>query len=101
MGRNHNKEVCKVENGIGITRFQTGVSWHFRSLKDEVLKIESLARIKIRGMVGFSPCAQANLNLSTKISPFLGMWEAAKISRRRALTKRCSGSSRAYRVVSG
>jgi len=32
--------VLVVETVIGITRFQTGVSWHFRSLKDLVLKIE-------------------------------------------------------------
>ena len=29
-----------MENGIDITHIQTGVSRHFRSLKDEVLKIE-------------------------------------------------------------
>jgi len=28
------------ETVIAITRFHTGVSWHFRSLKDQVLKIE-------------------------------------------------------------
>ena len=32
--------VLVVETFIGITHFQTGVSWHFRSLKDQVLKIE-------------------------------------------------------------
>jgi len=34
--RNHQALECVM----AITRFQTGVSWHFRSLKDEVLKIE-------------------------------------------------------------
>jgi len=28
------------ESVLAITRFQTAVSWHFHSLKDEVLKIE-------------------------------------------------------------
>jgi len=32
--------VLVVETVIGITGFQTGVSWHFRTLKDQVLKIE-------------------------------------------------------------
>ena len=99
--RPQQRSVLETMTVIGITRFQSGVSWHFRSLKDEVLKIESLARIKITGMLGFSPCARTNLNLSAKISPFLRIWEAGKISRRRALTKRDSGSSRAYGVVSG
>jgi len=51
------KRVCCVASGLRlsaenppgsmldlsvmtITRFQTGVSWHFRSFKDDVLKIE-------------------------------------------------------------
>jgi len=29
-----------LETIMAITCFQTGVSWHFHSLKDEVLKIE-------------------------------------------------------------
>jgi len=31
---------ARLETVMGITGFQTGVSWHFRSLEDEVLKIE-------------------------------------------------------------
>ena len=46
------KRVCRVASSLrlsaekppgsvmAITRFQTGVSWHFRSFKDDVLKIE-------------------------------------------------------------
>jgi len=46
------KRVCHVASSlrlsaekppgsvIGITRFQTGVSWHFCSFKEDVLKIE-------------------------------------------------------------
>jgi len=30
----------RLESVMAITRFQTGVSWHFRSFKDDVLKIE-------------------------------------------------------------
>ena len=29
-----------LESVIGITRFQTGVSWHFGSLKDQAPKID-------------------------------------------------------------
>jgi len=29
-----------LESVMAITRFQTGVSWHFSSFKDDVLKIE-------------------------------------------------------------
>jgi len=32
--------VLVVQTVIGITHFQTGVSWHFHSRKDQVLKIE-------------------------------------------------------------
>jgi len=32
-----------LETVIAITHFQTGLSWHFRSLKYEVLKIELLS----------------------------------------------------------
>jgi len=31
---------ARLETLQAITRFQTGVSWHFRSFKDDVLKIE-------------------------------------------------------------
>jgi len=31
---------ARLENVMAITRFQTGVSWHFGSLKNEDLKIE-------------------------------------------------------------
>jgi len=34
------QHLVVVETVIAITRFQTRVSWHFRSLKDQVLKIE-------------------------------------------------------------
>jgi len=34
------QHLLVVETIIAITRFQTRVSWHFRSLKDQVLKIE-------------------------------------------------------------
>jgi len=34
------QQLLVVETVIAITRFQTRVSWHFRSLKDQVLKIE-------------------------------------------------------------
>jgi len=35
-----NSLSARLESGLAITRFQTGVSWHFGSLKDKVLKIE-------------------------------------------------------------
>jgi len=38
--RETTRHYARLESIIAITRFQTGVSWHFRSLKDEVLKIE-------------------------------------------------------------
>jgi len=31
---------ARLESVLAITRFQTGVSWHFGSLKEKVLKIE-------------------------------------------------------------
>ena len=31
---------ARLESVMAITLFQTGVSWHFRSFKDLVLKIE-------------------------------------------------------------
>jgi len=34
--RNHHA----IESVMAIMRCQTGVSWHFRSFKDDVLKIE-------------------------------------------------------------
>ena len=46
------KKVCRVASSLrlsaeklpgsvmAITRIQTGVSWHFRSFQDDVLKIE-------------------------------------------------------------
>ena len=75
-----------LETVIDITRFQSGVSWHFRSLKDQVLKIDllswvcendwlSLAKIKIKGPVAFSPSAHTNLTLFAKISPFSNIQE--------------------------
>ena len=32
--------TARLESVLAITPFQTGVSWHFGSLKDKVLKIE-------------------------------------------------------------
>jgi len=34
------QQLLVVDTLISITRFQTRVSWHFRSLKDQVMKIE-------------------------------------------------------------
>jgi len=34
------EQLPVLETVIAITRFPTRVSWHFRSLKDQVLKIE-------------------------------------------------------------
>ena len=34
------RHYARPESIMVITRFQTGVSWHFRSFKDDVLKIE-------------------------------------------------------------
>jgi len=34
------QQLLVVDTVIAITRFQTQVSWHFHSLKDQVLKIE-------------------------------------------------------------
>jgi len=31
---------ARLESVLAITRFETGVSWHCGSLKDQVLKIE-------------------------------------------------------------
>jgi len=36
------QQLPVVETVIAITRFQTRVSWHFRSLKDQLRKIELL-----------------------------------------------------------
>ena len=33
------QQLLVVETVIAITRFQTGVSWHFRSRRDQVLQI--------------------------------------------------------------
>ena len=35
-----NSLSTRLESILAITHFQTGVSWHFGSLKDKVLKIE-------------------------------------------------------------
>ena len=34
------RHYARLESVMAITRFQTGVSWHFRSFKDLILKIE-------------------------------------------------------------
>jgi len=38
--RETTRHYASPESIIAITRFQTEVSWHFRSFKDDVLKIE-------------------------------------------------------------
>ena len=38
--RETTRHYARLESVMAITRFQTGVSWHFRSFKDDVLKIE-------------------------------------------------------------
>jgi len=38
--RETTRHYARPESIMAITRFQTGVSWHFRSFKDDVLKIE-------------------------------------------------------------
>jgi len=38
--RETTRHYARLESIMPITRFQTGVSWHFRSFKDDVLKIE-------------------------------------------------------------
>ena len=38
--RETTRPYARYESVIAITRFQTGVCWHFHFLKDEVLKIE-------------------------------------------------------------
>ena len=37
MCRETTKHSARPESVLAITRFHTGVSWHFRSLKDKVL----------------------------------------------------------------
>ena len=34
------RHYARLESVMAMTRFQTGVSWHFRSFNDVVLKIE-------------------------------------------------------------
>jgi len=38
--RDTTRHYARLESVMVITRFQTAVSWHFRSFKDSVLKIE-------------------------------------------------------------
>ena len=38
--RETTRHYARLESVMAITRFQTGVSWHFRSFKDLVLQIE-------------------------------------------------------------
>jgi len=38
--RKTTRHYARLESIMAITRFQTGVSWHFHSFKDDVLKIE-------------------------------------------------------------
>jgi len=38
--RETTRHYARRESVIAITRFQTGVSWHFHSFKDCILKIE-------------------------------------------------------------
>jgi len=38
--RETTRHYARLESIMAITHFQTGVSWHFRSFKDDVLKIE-------------------------------------------------------------
>jgi len=38
--RETTRHYARPESIMAITGFQTGVSWHFRSFKDDVLKIE-------------------------------------------------------------
>jgi len=38
--RETTRHYARLESVMAITRFQTGVSWHFHSFKDVVLKIE-------------------------------------------------------------
>jgi len=38
--REPTRHYARLESVMAITRFQTGVSWHFRFFKDKVLKIE-------------------------------------------------------------
>ena len=38
--REPTRQYARLESVMAITRFQTGVNWHFRSFKDDVLKIE-------------------------------------------------------------
>ena len=43
---------------MAITRFQTGVSWHFRSFNDDVLKIELYVPVR---------CAVFSANLRLRV----------------------------------
>lgn len=75
-----------LQTVIGITHFQTGVNWHFRSVKDRVLNID-LAQLcesdyrnitsKIKSLVAFSPCAHTNLIIFAKTSPLLSIRDKA------------------------
>ena len=38
--RETTRHYARLESVMAITRFQMGVSWHFRSFKDVILKIE-------------------------------------------------------------
>ena len=38
--RGMTRNYARLQSAMAITRFQTGVSWHFRSFNDKVLKIE-------------------------------------------------------------
>jgi len=38
--RETTRHYTRLESIMAITRFQIGVSWHFRSFKDDVWKIE-------------------------------------------------------------
>src|SRR6266404_5885212 len=55
------QDECEPESVIAITCFQTGVSWHFRSLKDQVLKIEfsgdfsAKLRLRVRWLSHLAP----------------------------------------------
>jgi len=40
MCRETSRNYARLESVMAMTRFQTGVSWHFRSFKDDVVKIE-------------------------------------------------------------
>jgi len=72
--------VLVVETVIAITRFQTGVSWHFRSLKDQVLKIElfvaywqagvisAILRLRVRWLFHLAPILTQSFLL--RVPPF-------------------------------